>query len=229
MRFKKFHFLMDADKGAQGGGDGGAKSDKGSAPDPKDAKIAELEKALSDMKSQAAKSGSGDSDLVNKARAEKEDSERKASETKVLETALKFDLEAEKFLESNKSLLPAEIPEIFKQAKKENYSNAIEKAQALKTAIIQSFFSVQANVDLLTPGLKSMLDDYMKLTKNGKQERSTQIYDSVFEPAFEMVKRMKRAEALEKGHGQASDEETKYREKLSKLSRKHYLGEKADA
>lgn len=209
-----------------GAGDGGKGAAGGGAakPDPKDTEIADLKAQLA-----AAKGGAGDKDLLDKARGDQADKDKRATETRATESAIKFDLESEKFLDTNKALLPAEVTEIFKAAKKETYSSAVEKAQALKSGIIQSFFALQANVELLTPGLKSALDDYLKLTKNVKQERAQQVYEQVFEPAFEMLKRIKRAEALGKGFGGSTDEETAYKEKLSKLSRKHYLGEKANA
>lgn len=186
------------------------------------AKIAELEK-------KAKPNPEDDPDLKEKARREKEKEDKAKGDTKALENALKFSLQSKDFLKANESLLPKDVADIFSQAEKENYSNAIEKDQAIKSGIIQSFFSVQANVDLLTPGLKSQLDDYLKLTKTGKQNNAQNIYDSIFEPTFEMMKRLKKAEALGKGYGGGGDQETAYKNKLMSLSKKHYLGEKTNA
>lgn len=171
----------------------------------------------------------GDDDLAQKARIKREISDKDNARTKNIENALKFSLKSGEFLKQNESLLPKEAADIFAQAEKENFADAIEKDCAIKSCLIQSFFSVQANVDLLTTSQKSTLDDYLKLTKNGKQEKAQQFYDVVFEPAFEMLKRIKRAEALSKGFGGNSDAETAYRDRMIKLSKKHYLGEKADA
>ncbi len=167
-----------------------------------------------------------DPELIDKARKQRESDDKKVADTKALERALTFNLKSQDFLKTNESLLPKDVADIFKSAEKENYSNAIEKDAAIKSGIVQSFFGIQANVDLLTPGLKSSLDDYLKLTKTGKQEKAQAIYDGVFEPAFEMLKRIKKAEALNKGFGNEGDEETAYKNKMMKLSRSHYLGEK---
>lgn len=223
------YFLFDAASGDGGAGGGGAGAAGGAAatgtPDPKDAKIAELEAKLKAAEGAGA-GGGNQNDLVDKARKEKEDKEKREGDSKVLESAIKFDLEAESFLSTNKAYLPSEIADIFAQAKKENYGSSVEKSQALKSAIVQSFFSVQGNVDMLTPGQKSKLDDYLKLTKTVKQERSPQIYEDIFEPAFETLKRVKKAEALGKGHAEGGKSEDAYKQKMSAHSKEYYLGHK---
>lgn len=168
-----------------------------------------------------------DPSLQEKARLERERKEAEAGRTKLMESALRFDVNSEKFLKDNSALLPSEVSDIFKQAGKETYSDAIEKDQAIKSGMIQAFFSVQANVDLLTSGQKKELEDYLKLTKNGKQEKAQGVYDMIFEPAFETLKRVKKAEALSKGHGSGDDDS--YKKKLMAGSRKHYLGESKNA
>ncbi len=189
------------------------------------AKIAELEAAAAKKAAPPA----DDPDLIKKAQDARAASDKTAADTKALENALMFSLKSEDFLKTNESLLPKGVVDIFTQAGKENYSNAVEKDQAIKSGIVQSFFSVQANVDLLTPSQKSSLDDYLKLTKTVKQERAQQMYDSVFEPTFEMLKRLKKAEALSKGYGGDSDSEAAYKNRLMTLSRKHHLGDSKNA
>jgi hypothetical protein len=164
-----------------------------------------------------------DPELIDKAKKEASDRDKKVSDHKNLEAALKFSLESEKFLQSNAQFLPKDVADIFKTAEKEKYETAVEKDSAIKSGIIQSFFSVQSNLDLLTQGPKSALEDYLKLTKTGKQEKAQAIYDSVFEPALEMLRRTKKAEALSKGFGDNSDDA--YKTKMMKFSEKHYLGE----
>lgn len=168
-----------------------------------------------------------DPDLIKKAADERKKTDDDAARSKRLEAAIKFDLTSEKFLKDHSNILPAEVSDIFKQAGKENYADAIEKDAAIKSGMIQSFFSVQANVDLLTAGQKSQLDDYLKLTKTGKQEKAQSVYEMIFEPAFEMLKRVKKAEALQKGHGAGDDDD--YKRRLIAGSRKHYLGETKNA
>ncbi len=184
------------------------------------ARNAELDKKLADL----SKTPPEDPTLLDKARKQREDDDKKHGDMKAMENALTFSLKSQDFVKTNASLLPKDIEDLFKSAEKENYGSAIEKVQAIKAGIIQSFFSVQANVDLLTPGLKTSLDDYLKLTKTGKQEKALAIYDGVFEPAFEMLKRMKKAEALNKGYGSGDDSDAAYKNKMVKLSRQHFLG-----
>ena len=118
------------------------------------------------------------------------------------------------------------MADIFKEAEKEKYADVIEKDSAIKAGVIQAFFAVQANVDLLTASQKSALDDYLGLTKNGKQEKAQTTYDMIFEPAFETLRKVKKAEALSKGLAQNSDTQDDYKKKLMDGSRKHYFGEK---
>lgn len=167
-------------------------------------------------------------DLTKKAKDMRDQEDKKDNDTKALEAALRFNMGSSEWLKQNSTLLPKDVSDIFKAAEKENYGSAIEKDAAVKAGIIQSFFSVQHNLDLLTPGLKNNLEDYLKLTKNGKQEKAQEIYNSIFEPAFEMLKRVKKAEALQKGFGAPSDSEAAYKQKLISLSKKHYLGEKSN-
>lgn len=215
--------------GGQKGGDGG--NDPAARIATLEGQIAELMKGL---KAQGGGGSSGESnnddpDLRDKARNDRDAADKSRAREKQLESAINFNLKAKDFLKQNETLLPKEVSDIFAQAEKENFADAIEKDAAVKSGLIQSFFSVQANVDMLTAGQKSTLDDYLKLTKSGKQEKAQEMYAMIFEPAFEMLKRVKRAEALQRGHASSSDVEDNYRKRLLAHSRKHYLGEKADA
>jgi hypothetical protein len=167
-----------------------------------------------------------DPGLQEKARKEREEADKKKSDVKALEKSLQFNMGSKDFVKLNENLLPKNVTDILSVAEKETYDSAIQKAQAIKTGIIESFFMVQANLDLLTPGLKTTLEEYLKLTKNGKQDRAIEVYESVFEPAFEMLKRVKKAEALGKGHSYDTNDDTAYKNKLMAGSKKHHLGEK---
>ncbi len=224
-------YILRAPEGDGSGGAGSGAGDGKGKPDP----AAELDAARAEiaaLKAAAAKTPPApkpedDPGLVDRARLAREASEKEAGRTRQLENALKFGLKAPDFLKQNESLLPKEIADIFKQADKETFSDAIEKDGAIKSGLIQAFFAVQANVDLLTSGQKATLDDYLKLTKTGKQEKAQAIYDMVFEPAFETLKRVKRADALNKGHGSGDDDG--YKKRLISGSQKHYFGENKNA
>ncbi len=183
------------------------------------ARNAELDKKIQELTS---KKESDDEDLLVKAKTSREAKDKKNVDTKALERAIMFNVKSKEFLEKNQSLLPKDVADIFALADKETYNDAIEKDSAIKTGIVQSFFSIQSNVDLLTGSQKSSLDEYLKLTKTGKQERAQIIYDSLFEPTFEMLKRIKKAEALSKGQVHEGDAEQAYKNKLIAGSKKHF-------
>lgn len=221
----KPNFLMNK----EGEGTGG-----GGAPDPAK-ELAELRSSNASLmarlealeKGKPAGGGAPeDKDLETKAREMREKESKSSSDSKALEAALRFSLNSAEFLKTNQAILPKEVSDIFKAAESEKFESAIEKDAAIKAGMIQSFFKVQSNLDLLTPGLKSTLDEYLKLTKNGKQEKAQQVFDSVFEPAFEMLKRIKKAEALGKGFGAPTNSDDAYKAKMMNLSKRQYLGEK---
>ncbi len=224
-------FYKDDDDLGGGGGGGGAKpnpdpnKDKGGGGDDPAAELARLRAENAALK--AAKDGGGkdddDSSLQDKARKEREAREAGSARDKRLTAAIAFDLKSKEFLRTNESLLPKEAGDIFAQAEKENFSDAIEKDAAIKAGVVQSFFAVQSNVDLLTPALKAQLDEYLKLTKTGKQDRAQQVYDTLFEPTLEALRRSRKAEALSKGHGAGDDDS--YKQRLIAGSRKQYLRE----
>lgn len=231
------HFSEGEGEGTGGGGSGaGGKKETGGAPDAA-AELAALKAENAALKAAAAgpkdggKGGAGDGgegdDLAARARANREKDTKAGDREKGLEAAIRFGLKSAEFLKQNETLLPKDVSDIFKQADKETFGDAIEKDAAIKAGLVQSFFSVQANVDLLTGGQKATLDDYLKLTKTGKQDQAQKIYDMIFEPAFEMLKRVKRAEALTKGYSSGSSDEDAYKQKMIGISRKHYLGEKS--
>jgi hypothetical protein len=221
------------EEGAGGGGGGGG-TGKTDPPDAA-AELAAL-KAENEALKAAAKKKPADPDPAAdpdlKARADaaaKATAEQKARELK-MESAIKFDLGAAEFLKKNESLLPKAVADIFTQAGKERFEDAIAKDSSVKSGLVKAFFEVQANVDLLTSGQKQHLDDWMKLTNTGRQERAQELFSMVFEPAFEMLKRVKTAEQLAKGFGGSTDDEDAYKKKLIERSTKHFKqGEKANA
>lgn len=226
--------------GAGGGGGGGKapdgqKTTEGNAPagqsitlskEQFDALMARLPKAGDGQANGSGDGQNGEGDLADKARKKREDDEKRVADTKSVEQALKFNLSGKEWAKTHEALLPKNIASIFEQAEKEQYDTAVEKANAIKAGVVSEFFALQANLDLLTAAQKSALDDFQKLTKTGKQERVKQVYEMVFEPAFETLKRVKKAEQLQSGFGSPSDAEAAYKKKLMDGSRKHYLGEK---
>ncbi len=194
--------------------------------DTKDAEIAELKKQLEALKKPTLQAD--DPSLADKARKEREDKEKKVSESKELEKAIAYTMSSKDWLKTNESILPKGIAGIFEQAEKENYDSALDKAAAIKVGVVSEFFSLQSNVDLLTETQKTILEDFKKLTKNDKQERIQSLYDTVFEPTFEGLKRIKKAAQLRSGEANSTDRESAHLTKMKNLSKKYYLKEKGD-
>lgn len=219
MWFQKY-FKMDEGAGAGGSG----------APPGKDPakELAELKEMLAakEKELESFKKPKDDPSLAEKAEKERKEKEAKDNESKVLESALKFNLSAKDWIKNNASLLPKNIEGIFTQAEKENYGSAIQKSNAIKVGVVTEFFAQASNLDLLTDHQKQTLEDFKKLTKDVKEERVQSIYDGIFEPTLEALRKIKKAEALQKGLGNPSDAEDAYKQRMIKLSKQYHLGEK---
>lgn len=164
-------------------------------------------------------------DLAAKAKKEADAKAKRQGDSKAMESALNFTIQAAEWLKTNAALLPKNIAEIFAQAEKEKYDDVVQKASAIKSAIIQSFFDVQENLDFLTAAQKVTLEDWRKLTKNAKEEQAQSVYDVVFEPTFESVKRVRKAQQVQQsGARSGGDAEERYKQKLINGSTKHYTG-----
>lgn len=199
-----------------------------------------LAKDLEDAKKKPADDGKGDDgkgddadggddDLVARAAKKKQSDADHAAQVKRIESATRFSLGLDRFLADNKGFLPEEVGEIVKLADKENYDTTEEKANATKAAVVKTFFSIQANVDLLTASQKNLLDGFLKLTKTGREEKAADVYENIFEPTLEMMKRIKKAEEVGRanaGFATDSDVSAGYKARLISRSRSAHLGEK---
>ncbi len=216
------------DPNGGGGGGGGGGTDPNKEINDLKTQNADLLKRLEALEGKSNNpppKKDDDPSLADKARQEREEKEKQQAAEKRLESALKFTLQSADFIKQNASLLPKTIEGIFAQAEKENYGSPIEKANAVKVGIVSEFFAVEKNLDLLTEAQKNALAEFKALTKTDKQERVQQVFDMVFEPAFESLKRIKKAEHLSKGLGDPTDTLAAYNNKMIAASRKHHLRE----
>lgn len=222
----KYMVMAPADDGA---GAGGGNTDPKPEPEPEPkggddwkAKYEALEERLN--KIEGAKNPD-DPDLLEKQKHAQAQKDKQNTDAKSLESAIKFSMTAKDWAKEHEGMLPKDVHGILDAADKESYDSPVEKDRAIKSGIVQSFFQVQENLDLLTASQKSTIEDWLKLTKNGKEEKAQTIYDSVFEPTFEMLKRVEKAKQLGKaGQRGASDSEEAYKKRLIELSEKHYKG-----
>lgn len=210
---RRFFVLMEENKGGEGDGGGGSGGGGKGQPDVSAllAKIEALEAKLNPVDPPDLQS------KVDARHKEKEDEQ-------ALESALKFNLTAKDFVKQNEALLPKDAALLLEEAEKQNYDTQIEKSNAVKVSMMQAFFNVQENLDLLTGAQKNQIAEFQKLTKNGKQEKARFIFENIFEPTLENLKRIKKAEELAKGPSRsASDVEERYKKRLIEASNKRLL------
>lgn len=176
-----------------------------------------------------AKSKEDEDDLLAKSKKATQDTDAEKTKMASLESALKFNMAINEFVKTNEALLPAEVLGVLKAAEKEKFDTPVERSNALRSSIIQSFFAEQKNVDLLTASQKNNLDNFLGLTKIGKEQKSEFIYENIFEPTIEQMKRINKAVEVGKanqGYATGSTAENNYKDKLIKISKKSHLGEK---
>lgn len=167
--------------------------------------------------------------LREKARKEEEAKKKRAGEVKEVERAMKFNLTIDQFTKENKDFLPPEIDGILKQAAKENYDTELDRASAMKAAIVQSYYSIQANLDALTGAQRKQLEEWNRLTKKAREEKAADIYENIFEPAIDTARRVKKAEEVGRsrsGLATRNENHEAYKDKLIRLSEEAYLGKK---
>lgn len=221
--------IVRAPEGDGGGGGGGGSFDPkefASLKEQNAALMARLEALEKKGNPDPKKDPPADPDLAEKARLEREQKDKAAKSTAEIEKALAFNMGGPEFMKANASLLPKSIESIFVQAEKENYGSATEKAAAIKVGIISEFFALEDNMKDLTGPQKLKVEEFKKLTKTDKQERAGVIWDEIFEPAFESMKKVKRAAQMAAGQNPQTDNEKALADRMMKQSRKHYLGEK---
>jgi len=192
------------------------------------AKDDELAKLKADLEKATKKDDPPPPDptLADKARKELADKETASKREKSLEGAIGFVHASKDFVKANQGLLPPTIEGVFAQADKEKYDSAIDKANAIKVEIVKEFFSIQSNLDLLTQTQKNEVEDFLKLTKNGKQDRIESMYSMVFEPTLETLRKVERAKQLQVDPKNQTDAEKALTDKMLKAAKKHYLGDK---
>lgn len=197
------------------------------------AEIARLRRENEELKRKQASGGGGGGgdgdDTVDKFRKQKAEDDRKAQEVREVERAVRFNLTCDEFIAANKALLPEEMEGIISRAKSEKYESDVKRSAAFRAAILKSYFSVQANVDSLTASQKATIENWKGLTQAERESRSADVYESIFEPAIEAAKKVRKAEEVGRARsGMAS--ETAHgialRDKIRNASRARYMREK---
>lgn len=164
-------------------------------------------------------------DLNTIANLNRTEDEKKKLEQKALEQAVEFNYGTKDFMKNHEGIVPKEVADLFTAAAKENYDSPVQKASAIKTGIIQEFFKVQENLDLLTPAHKDAIDRFGKLTKTGKESEAQAVWENIFEPAVNIKVRMKKADEViraRNGLATASEVDEAYKKRLIEGSKKSY-------
>lgn len=231
-------FLMEPNKEPTGGSGQGGTGQGGNQQGQSELeeRLAQANKQIQRLQSQLGRLGGGKKngnnkggvrgdDLRDKVSREREEERKKQESAKSIEDILTFNLTVGNYIQDNKEVLPEEFEEILKMAEKENFDSAADKANAIKASFIEAFFSIEKNVELLTKSQRTQLEDYLKLTKNGREAAASSLYTNLFEPTVEMVKRLKKAEELElarSGLHTGSKSGDAYRDKLIDLAKKRF-------
>lgn len=172
--------------------------------------------------------GQGDDDpIAAKVKKDREAREKADADAKTIENSLAFTMGIGALVDKDASLLPKDMKEIIAAAEKLTYTNAAHKANAVKASIIKAFFAVESNMEGLTASQRHDLDEYLKLSQTGREEKAATVYANIFEPTLEMNRRLQKAIELQRGNNgiqTSSGTEANYREKMIAAAQKHYLG-----
>ena len=138
-----------------------------------------IEKALETRTPPEKKEEEKKENIVDDAKKRLE-SERKAKEeNNELETAIKFNMNIDKFISDNEKILPEESKKIIEEINTKNFSGEKEKADNTRKAIIDSFIQIEDNIKILPASQKELVEKYKKLTEDEKVKQSTKFWGIV--------------------------------------------------
>lgn len=107
--------------------------------------------------------------------------------------AAKFNMGLDTFLKEYAGVLPDDANEIAKVATADKYPNELDRASAIKAALIQSFFKEEENAKLLSESQKAKWKAYQSLGTVGRLEEAASMYEIVFEPAVNHARSIRQA------------------------------------
>lgn len=153
--------------------------------------ISDLQKQIADLKAiigNANKQGgdASDNDPIKKAQAIIDKNKQDEQDAKVLENAISFNVNVDKFVDDNKSLLPENTSEMLAIIKNTAFSTQIEEERNIKMKMLDNFFQYQDNVNLInTESGKKRLAEYKSLANKERLTHSTKYWDLI-ENAIEL-------------------------------------------
>lgn len=153
--------------------------------------ISDLQKQIADLKAMldnANKQGGdvSDNDPIKKAQAIIDKNKQDEQDAKVLENAISFNVNVDKFVDDNKFLLPENTSEMLAIIKNTAFSTQIEEERNIKMKMLDNFFQYQDNVNLInTESGKKRLAEYKSLANKERLTHSTKYWDLI-ENAIEL-------------------------------------------
>lgn len=144
--------------------------------------------------------------IIDQVKKDKADSKEEQNSEKHLEDALKFNLGADKFYDDNKRILPEITKDIIEKINKKDYSNAVEKANHLRSNIMTAFFELDENRKDLPSDLEVKAKAFMALAEDEKVKRSGE-YVEVLNLCLDRKRLILKAEDVSKANGYVDNEE----------------------
>ncbi|MDR2426833.1 MAG: hypothetical protein LBD46_06635 [Endomicrobium sp.] len=164
-------------------------------------------------------------DLIAKSKKDSEEQAKIKEINNQLERAVEFNYKIETFAKENKEIVGDEVINIIELSKGRNYDTGIEKANELRSAILNKYFSVQSNIDALrTESFKKKATEFLALTQIKRNELSDEYWE-LFELSVENIRRdKKQAELVKAENGiETNDFQKKYKEKLAEQANEYYF------
>lgn len=152
---------------------------------------------------------------------EQEDREKSDKEKRILEGA-KFIATFDKLIADGGEFFPKEVSVAVEVVNKRKYDDEISRADDLRASIIESVFSVQKNLDLLTELGKQKVNDFLALSQTAKQKNSEAIWEYVLNAldTYKRVEKQTRTEAARRGLATPSGATEAYEKKIFGLRNK---------
>lgn len=155
----------------------------------------EQQKANAEAKEQKKE----DPSILEEAKKSYENKQIQQTEHGNMENAIKFNLQLSKFTEDFKDYLPKTTQTLIEEVEKKNYGSEVQRANAIRSGIIQAFIELQENIEILPQTMKDKVSLFKALTVDEQEKQSASFWD-VVEVGTTSRQLRGRAEALQKAN-----------------------------
>lgn len=174
-----------------------------------------VDKALEER----AKDKEPEKNIVDDAKQKLAEEQAAKNNNAEMESAIKFNMNIEKFVKDNEKVLPSEAKKIIETIGGRNFGSESEKANNTRKAIIDSFIQLQANIDVLPASQKEAVERYKNLTEEEKVKQSSRFWGIVDVGTTNKVLMRKAEQQRGDSSGNADDFEKRFLEQ-GKIFRK---------